>query len=253
MVRESFPWARLVQERNRGYSAACNAGVRAGDSDFVLLLNSDTEMLPATLTMLVEALEAHPRAGALCPTIVDGKREIQQMSWGWQPLFLGEILQRFFVPRALAAQPWRLRIVHALERRERTAAILCGAAMIFRRAVLAAIGGMDEGYVFYLEDSDVCTRVWKAGWQCVYDPRTQIVHHLGKSSAERPDRMSLLYRQSQLRYYRRHGTMLDRFLLGVYLRARFWRIYHPPREPAAGAFYRQLRAVLENRAAIDLT
>jgi GT2 family glycosyltransferase len=252
-VRTKFPGVQVrVAARNQGYSSACNAGIRAGHSDYVLLLNSDTEMLAGTLEELVQALTSRPRAGAMSPLFVDGRLETIQMSWGWQPLFLGEIVQAFFTPRALAGQPWRVAIVQALQRRERTVPILCGAAMLLRRSVLEAIGCMDEDYLFYLEDSDVCARVWKAGWEVVFTPKSRIVHHLGKSSAAQPYRIALLYRQSQQLFYRKHGTALDRFLLGVYLRIKFWRMYWPPRESAASDFYRDMRGLLENRIKIEL-
>lgn len=252
-VRERFPAARVLAGTvNRGYSFACNQGIQAADSDLVLLLNSDTEMLAGSLNDLVQALDDRPRAGLMGPMLLDGRGEIIQMSWGWQPLFWGEIIQRFFAPRALERHPWRASIVRRLQRHDRTAPIIYGAAMLFRRSVLAAIGGLDEDFVFYLEDSDICARVWKAGWEVVFHPRSRVLHHLGKSSASQSNRIALLFRQSQLLFYRKHGTPVDRLLLGLYLRIKFWRIYLPPREPAAADYYRQLRGVLANRVKLGL-
>ena len=252
-VRDRFPAVQvLAGTENTGYSFACNQGIRAADSDFVLLLNSDTEMLPGSLQDWVEALEARPRAGAMGPLLVDGRREIIQMSWGWQPLFWGEIIQRWFAPKALERHPARVSIVRWLQRHDRTAPIIYGAAMLLRRSVLDAIGGMDEDFVFYLEDSDLCARVWKAGWEVAFHAGSPIVHHLGKSSDSQPNRIALIYRQSQLLYYRKHGTVLDRILLRLYLRLKFWRMYWPPREPAAAEFYRRLREVLANRGKLGL-
>jgi len=86
----------------------------------------------------------------------------------------------------------------------------------------------------------------------VFQPAARIVHHLGKSSASQPNRIALLYRQSQLLFYRKHGSALDRFLLGLYLRLKFWRIYWPSSDRATAEFHRQLRGVFEGRVRIDL-
>lgn len=251
MVRSRFPAARLLaNEDNRGYGPACNQGWRASGSEYVLLMNSDAEVLPGTLEKVVGALEARPLAGVLVPLFVNGEGEVIQMSWGWKPLFWGEILQRQLTPRTLERNGWRRRLVHWLQRRERTADIVCGAAMTFRRQALEQIGGMDEEYVLYLEDSDVCARLWRAGWQVVFWPGARMVHHLGKSSASRPGRVALLYRQSQLLFYRKHGSALDRALVQLYLRLKFWRIYFPPHDPERRDFYRSLRGVLAERERI---
>ncbi len=253
MVRSEFPHVRLLANAdNRGFGPACNQGWRAGDSDHVLLLNSDTEALPGTLEGLVQALEARTRAGVVVPLFVNGRGEVIQMSWGWTPLFWGEILQRLLSPRALQAGGWRHALAQWLQRRERTAPIVCGAAMTFRRKALEQIGGMDEDYVLFLEDSDICTRLWKAGWQVVFWPQQRIVHHLGKSSASQPGKIALLYRQSQLIFYRKHGGLLDRTLVSLYLRLKFWRIYFPPKEGETREFYRRLRGILEHREKVSL-
>jgi len=252
-VRERFPDVTLLANAdNRGFGPACNQGWRAVDSEHVLLLNSDTEVLPGTLDALVGALEARPRAGVVAPLAVDGRGDTIQMSWGWTPLFLGEILQRFFAPRAIQRSATRRRIAQWLQRRERMAPIVSGAAMLFRRAALEQVGGMDEDYVFYLEDSDICTRLWRAGWQVWFSPQAKIVHHLGKSSASQPGKTALLYRQSQLLFYRKHGGFLDRLLIHLYLRLKYWRIYFPPREAAAREFHRRLRGILESREKVTL-
>jgi GT2 family glycosyltransferase len=248
MVRSQFPHVRLLANPdNRGYGPAGNQGWRAGDSEYVLLMNSDVEVTPGSLQGVVEALDKRPHAGVLVPLFVDGRGEVIQMSWGWKPLFWGEILQRQLTPRALEGGGWRRRLVQWLQRRERTAEIVCGAAMTFRRQALEQIGGMDEDYVLYLEDSDVCARLWKAGWQAVFWPHATMVHHLGKSSAAQPGKIALLYRQSQLLFYRKHGSLLDRALVQLYLRLKFWRIYFLPRDPERREFYQRLRRVLAER------
>jgi GT2 family glycosyltransferase len=65
-VREHHPEVVIVQMvRNSGLAAACNAGARAAHGDWLVMLNNDTEAEPGWLAALVEAAQAHPRAGAI--------------------------------------------------------------------------------------------------------------------------------------------------------------------------------------------
>lgn len=256
MVRSRFAGVRLLANpENRGYGAACNQGIHALDTEFVLLLNSDTVVFPDTVRRLVQVLRRRPAAGAVTPQFFDEQGDIIQMSWGWEPLFWGEFLQKFFAPKSLARSPLRRGLVRRLQGRERQAQILYGAAMLFRKRCLEAIGGMDEDYVFYLEDSDICRRARDKGWELVYTPEARIVHHLGKSSADDPGKMQLLYRQSQLLYYRKHGSVLDRVLLMTYLRLKFWRIWmyrlSAGKDPTA-EFFRDLDKVLRGEIRVTL-
>ena len=63
-VREEWPGASVVElGENRGFSAAVNAGVAAGRSAYVALLNTDIELSPDWLELLVGELDRDPRLG----------------------------------------------------------------------------------------------------------------------------------------------------------------------------------------------
>src|SRR5262249_16740829 len=60
-----------------------------------------------------------------------------------------------------------------------------GCGFLIRRDVFAKIGGMDEGYFLYMEDVDICARVWKAGYRVVCVPHARLVHDHQRASAAR--------------------------------------------------------------------
>jgi GT2 family glycosyltransferase len=67
MVRERFPWARLIEnEENRGFAAANNQAIRQSASRYVLLLNSDTEVQPGALPVLVAFMDARGASSGGC-------------------------------------------------------------------------------------------------------------------------------------------------------------------------------------------
>ena len=57
-----------------------------------------------------------------------------------------------------------------------------GASMMIRRAVVDAIGGLDENYFLYFEETDFCLRALKAGFPTWYVPESRVMHIAGQSS-----------------------------------------------------------------------
>jgi hypothetical protein len=256
MVRELFPRTRLIaNDDNRGFGPAANQGLRAADAQYVFLLNSDTEVLPDTLDVLARGLERNPDVAVLAPEFTDGNGEIIQMSWGWHSLFWGEIPQRFFSPRQVRKSRFRRWLVKRLQSHSRRTPIVCGAGLLLRQAALDEIGLIDEKLVMYFEESDLCLRAWKKGWAVLFYPDAKVVHHLGQSSGEMPWKLALIYRQSQLYYYDKHGTRTQRRLLRLYLRLKFWRMamYKMcPRLNRHRDYYDRLEAVLNGTERISL-
>ena len=256
MARRLFPQTKIIANAdNKGFGPAANQGLRTADAQYLFLLNSDTEILSGTLDALVQGMEQNPDVGILAPEFTDGTGKIIQMSWGWHSLFWGEFPQKFFSPRPLQKSRFRRWLVRRLQVRPKRAPIVCGAGLLIRRKALDDIGLIDENLVMYFEESDLCLRAWKKGWAVLFYPNAKVIHHLGKSSGETPGKMSLIYRQSQLYYYDKHGTRPQRRLIRFYLRLKFWRIafYKSfPRLNPNPDYYDKLDAVLKGTGRISL-
>jgi GT2 family glycosyltransferase len=61
--------------------------------------------------------------------------------------------------------------------------------------------------------------VRQAGWRIVFTPTSEVVHHLGRSMNQVPDRARIEYHRSHLRYYRKHNRPWQTALLRLYLAA----------------------------------
>lgn len=160
---------RIINERNRGFAAAANQGLRVGRSPFAALLNDDTKPAPQWLDALLRAAEP-PDVGACASLMVfDGAPGIVQSA--------GIALDR-------AAIAWdRLRgepVSAAQEPAEVFGA--SGGAALYRRAMLDEIGLLDERFVSYLEDVDLAWRAQRGHWRCVYAPGA-VVRHVTSATA----------------------------------------------------------------------
>lgn len=204
MVREEFPWVRLVENPgNPGYASACNAGIKATDRPYVFVLNSDVEFVEGGLDVLLDYLGDHPRVAVLGPRVLntDGTR---QMSCRRFPSML-ENLVHGFLGEVWPENPFtRSYQMKDLEEREpREVDWVSGAAMLLRREAVERVGGFDEAYFMYVEDVDLCWRLREAGYEVVYHPGYSLVHHIGRTSSQQSTRMLFEHHRSMYIFFRR--------------------------------------------------
>ncbi|MCD6328322.1 glycosyltransferase family 2 protein, partial [bacterium] len=171
MMRSQFPNVRIIAlERNFGFSVAVNAGICSSDSEYVALLNNDTEVGPDWLSSLVCALDANPRAGSAASKILwDNARDTIYAAGDFfcREGFGGNMGSGMPDGPAFNSPGWVF------------AASAC--ACLYRRRVLDEIGLLDESFFIFFEDIDLGFRAQLAGWECIYVPDA-VVYHTGTAT-----------------------------------------------------------------------
>jgi len=178
--------ARLIaNDKNRGFAAAVNQGVReAGGNDFILLLNPDTELLTA-IDSLAESTE---RYGLAAGRLVDANGNTQA----------GFTIRRFPTPISLVFELFGINRLWPSNSVNRAYRYLdrdlgqpgpveqpAGAFLMFRQDVWRKLGGFDEQfYPVWFEDVDFCRRAVDAGYEIAYAPSV-VAQHKGGHSVSR--------------------------------------------------------------------
>ena len=206
MVRERFPSVRVLEgEENVGFARGYNRAARGTEGRHLLMLNPDTIVRPGALERLVAFMDAHPRAGAAGPRLLNSDGSLQYSCRRFpRPLaaiFRNTVLGRL-APGNRFTRDYLMRDWDHGEARE--VDWISGAAMCIRREAWEEVGGFDEGYFMYEEDVDWCLRAHKAGWEIWYEPEATIVHRIGRSSDQRPTAMVVEFHRSMARFYREH-------------------------------------------------
>lgn len=201
----------VAMEENGGFARGSNVGFARGSAPYVLLLNPDARIHPAALRALVAVLDATPAAGAVAPKILhsDGSLDFSQRRF---PRLRSTYAQALFLHRVFPRAGWVDEVVRTRESYERPGAPdwVSGACILLRRSVLEELGGLDEGFFLYCEDTDLCLRVWQAGHEVRYEPSAVVVHE-GGASAPRPALLPVLA-ASRLRYAAKHDGRATRTL-----------------------------------------
>jgi O-antigen biosynthesis protein len=170
------PWLRVIPNGASGIAAARNDGIASAAGEIIAFIDDDAVPEPTWLDHLVGAME---ETGAAAATgFVRGRNGI---SFQWRNRRIrpdGFIDTRPHLGEAPLLPPGNDGI-----------AMLEGTNMAFRRNVLAALGGFDPAFRFYLDDADIALRLHDAGHAAAVVPLAQVHHGFAASTRRRRDRM----------------------------------------------------------------
>lgn len=167
---QKFPTVRvIVNERNLGFAAGNNVGIRAARGNFVFILNNDTETAPHALRELAQPLLDDARVGSTAPKLLQFERR--------------DLIDAAGITVDRAGIAWHLQHGQRDDGEMNSRPVFggSGAAVLYRKATLDAIGLFDEDYFAYYEDVDLAWRAQNAGWKCFYVP-SAIVYHIHGAS-----------------------------------------------------------------------
>jgi len=162
--------ARVIENsRNAGFGAAINQGLRASTAPYLATLNDDAVPHARWLESLVCAMEKRPDAG-MCASQVRLFGEERLDSAGMLVARDGSSKQR-----GQGRMPGDFPVA------EETLFPSASAAL-YRRTMLDEIGGFDDRFFLYCEDTDLGLRARWAGWKCLYVPEAVVEHHYSHSA-----------------------------------------------------------------------
>lgn len=204
MLMTEFSTVRLLRnQRNEGFARGNNAGLAVASGRYLMLLNSDTELLPGALKSLIAFLDAQPTAGVCGPMLLNPDGSLQPS--GRKLPTLWRVFQDMARLYRLQRSDLYAEIGRDYSKPEQVGEV-SGAAIVVRRTVYEQVGGLDPVFFAYYEDVDWCKRISDAGWSIYYVPDAKVVH-LWQGTSRRLPARAYAAGQDSLRYYfaKHHG------------------------------------------------
>lgn len=163
LMRERFPDVdHLELPENRGFGAAVNAGVAAGDGEAIVLVNNDVDVDPGFLAALVVPLRTDPEVGMVAGmTLMPGRERVDAFGIELDAGLAAYNRLRGAAPEAAGAG---------------VLAGPSGGAAAYRRTAFEQVGGFDETLIAYGEDVDLALRLRVAGWSAAEARDARGVH-----------------------------------------------------------------------------
>jgi N-acetylglucosaminyl-diphospho-decaprenol L-rhamnosyltransferase len=220
-----FGHVRVVEQPNAGVGAGWNRGLVETTEPWVFLLNADAWVLADGLSRLLEFAAQRPDAALLGPKLLNPDGTLQRSARGFPTPW--RLATEYFFLRKLAPRTRALNAFYAANwdhAHVREVEWVSGPAMLVRRAVVDEVGGLDEGFFMFNEESDWQYRMRRAGWKVLFFPGAEVVHVGGAATERDWERMFTSQVESHVRFVRKHegarAARLTRSLLVVSLALR---------------------------------
>jgi GT2 family glycosyltransferase len=197
-VRKNFPQVKLiVNDTNQGFARAVNQALNRTEGRYIVLLNSDARLRKGAVQALMVFMEDNPDVGIAGGQLINADGSLQN-SIAPIPSLATELLNRRLL-RALFPR------YYPGKEREYPFPIdvdsLVGACIIVRREAIDDVGTLDEGYFFFMEETDWCVRMREKGWRVSFVPNARILHLQGASAAMAKAEAKIEFYRSRYRLF----------------------------------------------------
>jgi GT2 family glycosyltransferase len=211
------PALKTIQsDINLGFGRAINLGAKNSTGEYLLFANSDSLLISNALPIMVAYLKENRDCAACSPRLVQKNGQVHSSirrfpDYGNIRHSRGSILKA----------DSNYTLVADTSRKEVEA--MSATFMMVRRDLFEQLGGFDERFFMYVEDTDLCKRFHDIGKQVVYLGDIEVVHHWGASTRLHPWRMKLEHHISIRKYFLKHypNRSLANFLLTIQLAANY--------------------------------
>lgn len=165
-IRSQYPKVIIIKNSNNlGFSKANNQGIKKAKGEYILLLNNDTKVSKNFLTVLVKRISADPLIGACQPKILHWEKPGKLDSIGSFLTNTGFLFHYGFESTNSKKLDKEIKLFSGK-----------GSCLLFRKRVLNEVGYFNEDFFAYFEETDLCWRVWLAGYYLMYVPNAVIYH-----------------------------------------------------------------------------
>lgn len=204
MVKKEFGQVVLIeQQENVGFAKGVNTASKKAKGEYLLLVNSDTQILEGSIGKMVDYMQKNEKAGVLGGRLQDFNGTVEK-SFGSFPTLFSVLFDQEKVDKELVGAQnvdW-----------------VNGGFMLLRKSLFVKLGGFDEYFFMYVEDIDFCYRVKKEGF-FVYWLSEAMIFHVGQGSSDRSFAIQHIF-LGLLYFFKKHKNTVEYTLVRVLLIAK---------------------------------
>lgn len=169
-IKKSHSYIKILElKKNVGYAGGNNRGVKSATGKYILLMNNDTLVTNDFVAPLVKAMEKDNTIGMLQPQIRSLIDRDALDSVGSYLTSTGFLYHYGYLKSYKGEKYQKQMPVYSIK----------GACFIMRKNDYMRLGGFDEDFICYVEETDFCHRVWLSGKKVFYFPDSYMYHYGG--------------------------------------------------------------------------
>ncbi|WP_407377319.1 glycosyltransferase family 2 protein [Methanobrevibacter sp.] len=203
----------IASSENNGFAAGNNQALRDVNSEYVLLLNSDTIVRQNTLESIYNYMQENPDVGACGCRVLLENGDLDKACKRTFPNVKNSFFRLFHIPNNSKDDNYNLTDlpddgIYEID-------CLTGAFMFMRNEALRQVGLLDETFFMYGEDIDLCYRIKHGGWKIVYYGESSITHLKGASSKKQKSKLLYEFYRAMYIYYKKHHADENSFVVNI--------------------------------------
>jgi len=207
-IRRHFPQVKLIEnEKNLGFAKAANIAYEKSTSEFCLFMNPDIIIQPGSIRNLWEYLLDHGDVAIVSPKLynIDGSLQYSCRTFYTIPIVLlrRTSLGKLFPDSKIIRDHLMMNWDHNSPREVDWA---LAASMMVRKSAIGNAKLFDERFFLYFEDVDLCYRMKMAGWDVIYYPEAEMIHHhVRRSAGKGLNRTKIEHFKSWVKFMLKHA------------------------------------------------
>lgn len=197
-ISKEYTWVKTVRNTNQGYGGGNNVGCRNATGEILLFLNPDTVLIEPVFQYILSKYEQNQKLGICGVRLLDGE---------------GNFAQSFFWKDSISNVKGLLwRCLDKMDKFIPAKMYITGADIFVPKKLFEKAGMFDESIFMYCEETDICNRVEKLGYDTRFFPEKRIVHLEGKTTEDNYIKKELLKMKSFLRVAEKNGDDRTRII-----------------------------------------
>jgi GT2 family glycosyltransferase len=192
---------------NIGFAKANNQLIPKAKGDYLLFLNPDCIIQPDTLQRMIEVMKDKPEVG-MAGCLIKNADHTEQAGCRRRVPTPWRTMVRILRLNKLFKDNPKFQCISLIDTPLPKSPVLLeaisGAFMLVKREALNDVGLMDESYFLHCEDLDWFMQFRKKGWDILFIPDIEVIHHKGHCSKDIPIRVEWYKHAGMTHFYQKH-------------------------------------------------
>lgn len=191
---------------NLGFAKANNIGLRLAKGRNLLILNPDVKLHNNVIKILSDYLDNNELVGMVGPKVLNSDGSFQQPCLRGKPYPKDTLFHIIGLAKAFPHNAYfnKYALWHLNREEINECGALSGCCMMLKKSLYEEIGGMDEQFFMYQEETDWGLRTEKAGKKTIYNPNAIITHYQGVTTKKIQVKSIWIFTQSMMKFFKKH-------------------------------------------------
>jgi len=174
----------LQNKKNKGMGAGNNFGIKKAQGQYLFILNPDVILEKQTIKKLYLTLKQNKEIGLIAPKLLNPDQSFQHSCFRW-PSFFIPLYRRTFLAKLNQKKLNHYLYNNFNHNQEKEVNWIMGSCFMLKKNIFPEQEKtFDERFFMYLEDTDLCYRIFQSGYKVIFYPQARVIHDHDRASAK---------------------------------------------------------------------